>query len=484
MVISKHVVRSAVQVACCAAAGLAMMSAPTRALAINGPGSSHPVEVRGISISAGFSVGPANVFVWSEIPMGHRVPLRRCTFDEGGYQLYDTAGECVVVPFVHHNLYAMKFGISSGGYYFVNDGAYPVLYCPESGYLVNATVRTARWYPCHHFHHYHHLHPVFVGIAPSWSYYVAMGWYPDMCYYGGYWCDEPYGYGVAFEPTFGLTITIGGAVCSGWWSYYNYWHVHGAPYHMGFADPAVYRWASNPSIGPRMFRGVGHPVWTGRKFMGAGRAMWISRPQGNAFNAYASHHGFGGHMAPMGAAGAASALAGHRLGIAHSAMGMGSHRAGSAGHFAGSHRAGSGSYAAAHGSAHHYGSAGGRAYAHHYGSAGGRAYAHHYGSAGGGAYAHHYGSAGGGYGGRHMAMGSGHAYGGGQRYFHRTGGHEGGFGGGGGERFGGFGGGGHRGGGFGEFGGGGHGGGGFGGFGGGGHGGGRGGGGGGERRRH
>ena len=76
------------------------------------------------------------------------MPLTRAVFDQNGYQLFDTVGETILVPFTNNNLYVMKFAPSPDGtLYLVNQGDVPVLYVPAGGYLENAAVAGARWYP-------------------------------------------------------------------------------------------------------------------------------------------------------------------------------------------------------------------------------------------------------------------------------------------------------------------------------------------------
>ena len=96
--------------------------------------------------SVGVNAGADSVFGWQEVPANQQVPLTRAAFDQGGYQLYDTAGETIIVPFTGQNLYVMKFARSTTGtMYFLNDGSHPVLYVPRHAYLENATVAGARW---------------------------------------------------------------------------------------------------------------------------------------------------------------------------------------------------------------------------------------------------------------------------------------------------------------------------------------------------
>ena len=191
-----------------------------------------------------------SVFQWTEVPQGQQVPIRRAVFDQGGYQLYDEKGETIVVPFVDHNLYAMKFAPSdNGSFYFVNDGDAPILYVPRSGYLENASVPGARWYPFSE--EFHPTHPVFLGIAPSWHEFCDMGWYSDMRCHGGYYCDGPF-ISVNFcRPTFGLFFVIGGHHCDGWNDYHDYCDYHPAPYHVTVVNTTIYNNTYNRDNGNR-----------------------------------------------------------------------------------------------------------------------------------------------------------------------------------------------------------------------------------------
>ena len=161
----------------------------------------------------------SNVFDWTDVPQNQVVPVERAAFDAGGYQIYDTTGDTIVVPFTNNNLYVMQFAPSGDGtMHFVNsDGNVPILYVPDGGYLENANVSGARWYPFSPG--FHEDHPVFLGIAPSWDAYVAMGWYPGMYSWGGYWDHD----GI-FVATSGLFFEIGGARYDGWGGYRHYYH--------------------------------------------------------------------------------------------------------------------------------------------------------------------------------------------------------------------------------------------------------------------
>jgi hypothetical protein len=204
------------------------------------------------------------VFNWSEIPQNQEVPITRAVFDQGGYQLYDTVGETVVVPFTDQNLYIMKFGLSkTGDMYFVNDNGVPVLYVPKDGYLENATVSGAKWYPFSA--DFQPSEPVYMGIAPNWPDYVDMGWYPDMNCYGGYWCSYP---GDSFiVATVGFVFIIGGHDYYGWHQFHDYCLDHRPPFHTTFRDRDVYQWASHrPYWAQRSFQGTHENLWSHRVF--------------------------------------------------------------------------------------------------------------------------------------------------------------------------------------------------------------------------
>jgi hypothetical protein len=168
------------------------------------------------------SEGSAGVFNWKDVPVNQEIPISRGTFDQGGYQLYATSGETIVVPFENQNMYVMKFGKTSDGrMYFKNDGTTPTLFVPNGGFLENATAQGAKWYPFSQ--NFAYSRPVYMGIAPSWNEYVGMGWYPGMTYYGGYWGYRPWYPGFAYTPMIGLNFNIGGRPYYGWNSYSNYY---------------------------------------------------------------------------------------------------------------------------------------------------------------------------------------------------------------------------------------------------------------------
>ena len=175
-------------------------------------------------VSAPPPAAPSNgeVYQWQDVPKGQEIVINRAVFDQGGYQLYASTGETIVVPFANQNMYVMKFGKSqSGGMYFVSDGSTPTLYVPNGAGLENAAAQGAKWYPFPQ--NYAYSRPVYMGLAPSWSDYVAMSWYPGMSYYGGYFGYRPWMPGLMYSPMVGLNINIGGRPYYGWNSYSSYY---------------------------------------------------------------------------------------------------------------------------------------------------------------------------------------------------------------------------------------------------------------------
>ena len=124
------------------------------------------------------------VYNWQDVPEGEKVPVKDMFFDGGGYQIVCSTGDKIVVPFVNETTNVMKFGRSeTEDCYFVKDGTTPVLYLNNTGYLQNAAVQDARWYPIPP--DYAYSAPLTVGLAPTWNAYNTMGWYPGMTVYGG-----------------------------------------------------------------------------------------------------------------------------------------------------------------------------------------------------------------------------------------------------------------------------------------------------------
>jgi hypothetical protein len=190
------------------------------------------------------------VFNWTEVPQNQDVIITRAVFDQGGYQLYDTSSETIVVPFVNNNLYVMKFAESTDGQiHFTNTGTDPVLTIPAGVGIENAADPGTFWYPIPAGSSLQA--PEYLGMAPSWDDFIEMGWYPGMVIYGGY-CWGP---DVAVYPVFGLSIYIGGEHYNRWDGYVGYYHNHPAPYHTSFWHRKVYTWAANPNPARPAFGG-------------------------------------------------------------------------------------------------------------------------------------------------------------------------------------------------------------------------------------
>ncbi len=160
---------------------------------------------------------------WRELREGRDIRITRACFDQDGYQLFDTRGQVISVPFEGNNLYVMRFGRTNGGMYFTVENGAPTLYLSGSSYLENLAASGARWYPLPQ--RYDYVRPVYVGLAPTWSDYCSMGWYPGMTFYGGY-CDyQPWRYGSRFAPMSTLTISVGNVSWTRWDDYCDYWRV-------------------------------------------------------------------------------------------------------------------------------------------------------------------------------------------------------------------------------------------------------------------
>jgi len=266
-----------------------------------------PIET---SAPAGFSSGTNaaadSVFNWQEIPANQQVPLTRASFDQGGYQLYDTVGETIVVPFTSENLYVMKFATSQNGtFYFENEGGYPVLYVPRGGYLENATVSGARWYPFGQ--DFHPVEPVFLGIAPSYDEFINLGWYPDTHCYGGFYGNTSFIEGGVFLPTVGLFFEVGSHPYYGWNDYHRYYEGHPGYYRTDYYNRDFYHYAGshyNRFAPDRRFQGGGdyhaHDGFGGRSGSDGhsgfgGRSADAGRSGFNGRSGFGGTSGFGGN---------------------------------------------------------------------------------------------------------------------------------------------------------------------------------------------
>jgi hypothetical protein len=227
------------------AAALMLLGVTARVLADPPVSAAPPVQI-GAAPGSG-DAAPDNTFQWTEVPQDQRVPLTRAVFDQDGYQLFDTAGETVLVPFTNNNLYVMKFAPSDDGtLYLINQGDTPVLYVPQGGYLENATIAGARWYPFPD--NFRPAQPVFLGVAPSWNAFASFGWSPGLVVRGGYFSDRSFVRGGVFLPTVGLTFEFGGSRYHDWDSYHAYYAGHPDRFYGGYGDH---------ESRPRVFQGAG-----------------------------------------------------------------------------------------------------------------------------------------------------------------------------------------------------------------------------------
>ena len=219
--------------------------------------------------------GQNGAYNWTEVPVNQQVQITRAVFDQGGYQLYSPQGT-IVVPFANQDMYVMKFGQSrTGGMYFVNSGQFPTLYVPPGAGLQNAAQPNSNWYPFPQ--NYAYTQPVYVGIAPSWSAFTGMGWYPGMAYYGGYYGYSPYS---MIGPMVGLHFLIGGSPYYGWNSYHSYYNSHPYGYApMRVVNRTVYNQASRNSFNSGGAGGFG------RRSFGSAGSTFGSRPGGGSFGA-------------------------------------------------------------------------------------------------------------------------------------------------------------------------------------------------------
>jgi hypothetical protein len=152
---------------------------------------------------------------WNDFPVRQRIPLTRAAFDTSGYHLYNSAGISINVPFVNQDIHVMKFAVSPDNTtFFVNDGIAPVLYMPLNECLINTGVVGMRWYPFSA--QFRPVQPVFLSIAPNYTEFISVNWYPNIVTYGGFYGTLPFAAGGVFRPTTGLTFYIGTQSYAGW----------------------------------------------------------------------------------------------------------------------------------------------------------------------------------------------------------------------------------------------------------------------------
>jgi hypothetical protein len=326
------------------------------------------------------------VFNWNDIPDNQVVYLNRATFDPSGYTLYDTVGEQISVPFENNNLYVMKFAYTGiGRMYFVRRGDTPILYVPQDGYLENASVAGARWYPFPTDNY--PQTPVYLGIAPSWNEYVALGWRGGMFIYGGYWCEVPFYDGCVISPLFDIDIVFGGEHFHGWDRYAGYNRLHPAPFYpgRGFSGPGPVR---HPLGGSGLGR---HPLAGSHSgafaphsgsFSGAPERQFrgIRSMTGSSSSSGVPSHTFGGGGSAsgvpshtFGGGSSSSGVPSHTFGGGSSASGVPSHTFGGGGSASGvpSHTFGGGSSSFSRSSAPSGGGFSGGSHESHSGASGG-----------------------------------------------------------------------------------------------------------------
>ena len=282
---------------------------------------------------SGVNASADSVFNWQEVPADQQVPLTRATFDQGGYQLYDTQGETIVVPFTNQNLYVMKFAASPNGtLYFENTGGYPVLYVPSGGFVENATVSGARWYPFGKASSdFHPAEPVFLGIAPSYPEFIDLGWYPDTYFYGGYYGHTSFLEGGVFLPTVGLFFSIGGHPYYGWNGYHRYYEDHPGFHHISYYNRNFYHYAGSnyrTFASDRRFGG-GYRDGGGFSYHSNGNRYYHAGGSYAGRAGFVGRSGFGGNSNGRTFRGASGFGGGHAGGIFnHSGGGSFSHNGG------------------------------------------------------------------------------------------------------------------------------------------------------------
>ena len=341
-----------------------MMAPPTTPVTMTNPNMQpNGQDMSGQGMSGQNMAAQNGAYNWTEVPVNQQVQITRAVFDQGGYQLYSPQGT-IVVPFANQNMYVMKFGQSNtGGMYFLNNGQYPTLFLPPGASLSNAAQPGAQWYPFPQ--NYAYSQPVYVGLAPSWSAFSGMGWYPGMSYYGGYWGSSPYS---IMGPMIGLHFLIGGSPYYGWNSYHSYYMGHPGYSSMRVVNRTVYNQASRNSFnrgggfgsgssGRRSFGSAGTTFGgrstgsfgSGQRTYGGGFGSGTPRTSGSFGR---SPSGFGGSFGssrrsfPTSTSGGSSSFGGGSFGGSRPSSGgsFGGSRPSSGGSFSGSRPSSGGSF--------------------------------------------------------------------------------------------------------------------------------------------
>ena len=234
------------------------------------------------------SAGGGQTWDWKDVPKDQKIPITRGVFDQGGYQLYARTGETVVVPFENQNMYVLKFGQTSGESYYITEKDAPTLYLARNGFLENASAQGAKWYPFSKDFAYER--PAYIGIAPSWGEYMAMGWYSGMMYHGGYWGYRPWYPGYGYSPMVGLNINIGGRGY-GWNDYNSYSRANVSNrYTMqrNYNYNSVGRRASSSTFGRSSGSGFGRSAGSSGSFGGSNSARRSSGSFGSGSSGFGS----------------------------------------------------------------------------------------------------------------------------------------------------------------------------------------------------
>lgn len=266
-----------------------MIAPPANPVTISQPNMQPGQDMSGQNMPGQNMSSQNGAYNWTDVPVNQQVQITRAVFDQGGYQLNSPQGT-IVVPFANQNMYVMKFGQSNnGGMYFVNNGQFPTLYIPPGAGLQNAAQPGAQWYPFPQ--NYAYTQPVYVGLAPSWSAFTGMGWYPGMSYYGGYYGASPYS---IVGPMLGLHFLIGGSPYYGWNSYHSYYLGHPGYTPMRVVNRTIYRQASRNSFNRGGF-GSSSGSSSGRRSFGSAGSTFGGRSTGSFGSGQRSFgSGFGG----------------------------------------------------------------------------------------------------------------------------------------------------------------------------------------------
>jgi hypothetical protein len=138
-----------------------------------------------------------------------------------GYEIAATSGQTIDLPFTGASPFVLDFASASGATMVVTGvGSAPVLWLPASGYIGIAGVPGARWYPLQSGSN--QAAPVSISPAPSLADLLAMPWYPDMVYRGGFSKPQRGNALASGVEMPGLTVRIGEQTVTGWAAFRAY----------------------------------------------------------------------------------------------------------------------------------------------------------------------------------------------------------------------------------------------------------------------